>query len=178
MPSVTAILRDEQVTIVRTLEATEDLAQRIEGGESVRAEDLAEMTGCLCRVAERGHLDREEAVLFPRLEQKGLSREEGPIGIMLAQHRQAHELLDLMESAALDYGRGSPAAAARWAQLARIYMAMLRFQIEIENKVLFLMADSMLSPAEQAELAAALSPPEPRKRAPASAAAEPFQWIG
>ncbi len=46
---------------------------------------------------DRCHNRKEELHLFPRLERHGVSRETGPLAVMLAEHRAARELLDRLE---------------------------------------------------------------------------------
>jgi hemerythrin-like domain-containing protein len=68
-----------------------------------------------------------------------------------------------MGDAADAFSNGMPGAGARWADAARSYAALLRQHIDKENNVLFMMAENILSAAEQAELVAAFEKVEEEK---------------
>ncbi len=154
MNTATAILRKEHDTILRVLDATEEVARQLDRGEPVAPETLTRLLEFFRQFAEQAHLGKEEGLLFPLLEKKGMSRTSVPIGMMMAEHQQGRLLLKLMDELADAYSSGSAEAGYRWAETARIYTVMLRFHIEVENKVLFLMAESLLTEDEQEELAA------------------------
>jgi hemerythrin-like domain-containing protein len=58
-----------------------------------------------------------------------------------------------MAQASEAYKSGATGAGSRWAEAARGYCTLLRGHIDKENDVLFVMAERMLSPAEQGKLA-------------------------
>ncbi|MFZ0727462.1 MAG: hemerythrin domain-containing protein, partial [Desulfobacterales bacterium] len=62
---------------------------------------------------DKCHHGKEEKLLFPALEAVGVGREGGPIGVMLAEHRQGRELVAEMAAATADFRQGEAAAAAR-----------------------------------------------------------------
>ncbi len=178
MIAATAILRKEHETILGMLEATEDVARQLDRGERVAPEKLADLIGFFRQFAERSHLQKEEGLLFPLLEKKGMSSASGPIGMMLAEHEQGRSLLALLEEITAAYKRDASGAAQRWAEIARVYTTMLRFHIQVENKVLLRMAESLLTEAEQYDLAATFQNSEKRDEAPQFRDACPCLWIG
>jgi hemerythrin-like domain-containing protein len=72
---------------------------------------------------------------------------------MLAEHDEGRALVKQMAEAAEAYQAGKTEAASRWAAAAQGYCELLRGHIDKENNVLFVMAERMLTPAEQKELA-------------------------
>jgi len=62
-------------------------------------------------------------------------------------------LIRHMAEATNAYAAGDKAAGPRWADAATGYAGLLRSHIQKENNVLFVMAERLLSDAEQAQLA-------------------------
>jgi hemerythrin-like domain-containing protein len=58
-----------------------------------------------------------------------------------------------MAEATAAYKSGDKSAGKRWAGAGAGYVALLRAHIDKENNVLFAMAERVLTPAEQADLA-------------------------
>ena len=95
---------------------------------------------------------KEEAHLFPALEEVGVSREGGPVGVMLKEHQQGRDLVSKMKAAARQYESGDKEAAQKFTQHANDYIALLDFHIDKENKVLFPMANNHLPDSKLEEL--------------------------
>ena len=116
-------------------------------------EKLASLLEFFRLFADRCHHGKEEDLLFPLLQAKGMPRDGGPIGVMLAEHDQGRSLVKQMAEASEAYKTKVSGAGGRWAEAARGYCALLRGHIDKENDVLFVMAERLLSPGEQGELA-------------------------
>lgn len=153
MTTATAILRKEHDAILRMLDATEEVVRLLYRGERVVPEILAGLLEFFRLFADRCHHGKEEDLLFPLLERKGLARAAGPIGVMLDEHEQGRSLVREMGAAAEAYGKGDSEAGQRWAQAGRAYATLLRQHIHKENNVLFMVAENLLSEAEQGNLA-------------------------
>jgi len=153
METATAVLRKEHEAIVKMLEVTEEVARRLDVGEHVTAQTLADLLEFFRLFADKCHHGKEEDLLFPQLEKKGMPRAGGPLAVMLAEHEQGRALIRQMAQAADAYPRQPEKAGPAWAEAARAYASLLRAHIEKENHVLFVMAERMLTPSEQAELA-------------------------
>jgi len=113
--------------------------------------------------ADGCHHAKEEELLFPLLEQRGIPREYGPIGCMLKEHVQGRNYLAVVR-ANLDAARdGSPEAVTAVCSAATGYIGMLRRHIYKEDNVLFQMAIRALSPDDVTELSAGfVAPGNPR----------------
>jgi hemerythrin-like domain-containing protein len=72
---------------------------------------------------------------------------------MLTEHEHGRALIRQMAEATQAYPSQPHTAGPAWAQAARGYAGLLRAHIEKENNILFVMAERMLAPEEQAELA-------------------------
>ena len=78
MATATKVLRHEHEAILKILDVTEKVANRLERGEAVRQEVLANLQEFFRLFADQCHHGKEEDLLFPLLEQKGIPRTGGP----------------------------------------------------------------------------------------------------
>ncbi|MBI4523887.1 MAG: hemerythrin domain-containing protein [Deltaproteobacteria bacterium] len=102
--------------------------------------------------ADRCHHLREEKLLFPLLESKGIPVEGGPIGMMLIEHDEGRGYVRGMAEA-LERAKAEPQAAKTvLIENAGAYLRMLRQHILKEDEVLFMMAEDALSEEEQKTL--------------------------
>lgn len=151
MNAATATLRHEHEAILRMLDATQEVASRFQNGKEVAPETISGLLEFFKLFADRCHHGKEEDLLFPLLQQKGLPGQGGPIGVMLHEHTQGRTLIREMSEATDGYGK-TPDAGLRWADAAVNYARLLRAHIDKENHILFVMAERILSGDEQQEL--------------------------
>lgn len=163
MKTATSILRQEHEAILSMLEVAEEVGRRLEQHQTVSPETLAGLLEFFRLFADRCHHGKEEDLLFPLLEKKGLPRAGGPIGVMLSEHEQGRALVQQMAATAEAYRQGAADAGSEWATAARRYAALLRDHIAKENNVLFLMAENLLTASEQQNLAAEFEKAEEEK---------------
>ena len=163
MPTATEILKKEHQAILKMLEATETVAERLKRGERVPFETLKSFQEFFQIFADQCHHGKEENIFFPLLEARGMPKGGGPLGVMLNEHDQGRALVQEMRQAADAYGSGVEASGARWAQAAREYAALLRSHIAKEDQVLFPMAERLLSGSELEQVAEAFEKLEVEK---------------
>jgi hemerythrin-like domain-containing protein len=156
------VLMTEHRTIERVLAAVEARLAEAEGGP-VPYEFLTQALDFFRNFADGCHHAKEEELLFPLLEQRGIPRANGPIGCMLNEHVQGRNYLAVVR-ANLDAARdGSSEAVSAVYDAATGYIGMLRRHIYKEDQILFQMAIRTLSPADVAELSAGfVEPANPR----------------
>lgn len=142
-------LRDEHEGIKVALAVLDHLANEIEANRPVSLDDLAQIVDFLKTFADRCHHGKEEDLLFPALEAVGVPRENGPIGVMLADHDLGRGFIRAMGEALA----GNPVDRKAFAVAAHWYAQLLTNHIEKENNLLFVMAERQLSPEEHARLA-------------------------
>ena len=153
--TATSILRDEHKAILKMLDTTEEVSKRLKQGVAVSPEIPSGLLEFFRTFADRCHHGKEEECLFPLLQQRGLPREGGPIGVMLHEHGQGRELIRVMGETACQFAGGQKEAGLRWADAALAYTELLRNHIAKENDVLFMMADRFLSEADQSQMVSA-----------------------
>ncbi|MCJ2519997.1 MAG: hemerythrin domain-containing protein, partial [Candidatus Thermoplasmatota archaeon] len=142
----TEALKEEHRAIERALKAMEVAAEMLDLGQEVPRELLEKILEFVRGFADRCHHHKEEGVLFPYLERKGLPRDLGPIGVMLAEHEMGRGHVKAMAEAVEE------ARPRDFVAHARAYAALLRDHIAKEDNVLFPMADQMIGPVEAEEL--------------------------
>ncbi len=153
MPSATDRLRQEHQTIKGALEVAERIAAKMNRDEEVSQEEVDKLMEFICLFVEQCHHSKEEEILFPLLEKKGIPADGGPLGVMLMEHDRARGLIEEMSTAA---GNGlTPDAAKRWMQAAWNYSDLMHDHFYKEEEMLFKMADRVLSQEEQAAIAGA-----------------------
>ncbi len=150
-------LRHEHKIILVIMGTADREALSIRATGKVNAATLGKIVD-FCRVfLDRCHHGKEEEYLFPLLEQRGVAREGGPIGVMLQEHEAGRQRLQTIAAALPQAGAGDPQAAAALADDLMAYAALLLAHIDKENNVLFPMADRIFSPADQQALAQAFA---------------------
>ena len=148
----TEILMQEHRVIEQVLDCLETMAQRAEAGERVDLESAKQAIDFFRNFADRCHHGKEEDCLFPLLEQKGFSREQGPTGVMLHEHEEGRRHVRGMDQAASAIAAGNSAATADFVFHARAFTQLLREHILKEDHCLFQMTDRALSEQDQSRL--------------------------
>ncbi len=148
----TEILMQEHRIIEQVLDCLETMFQRAEVGEKVDLESANQAIDFFRNFADRYHHGKEEGCLFPLLEQKGFSREQGPTSVMLCEHEEGRRHVRGMDQAASAIAAGDPAATADFVFHARAFTQLLREHILKEDNCLFQMTDRALSDQDQSRL--------------------------
>jgi len=147
----TGVLREEHQLILTVLDVLQQVIEKGESGEW----DIDSMEECVAffrLFADACHHGKEEDLLFPELESRGMSKEEGPIAVMLAEHRKGRALVAQMAEAVAAAREDGELGPARFDSAARAYIELLRGHIFKEDNVLFNMADSMFDKPGCAQL--------------------------
>lgn len=128
----------EHEAVRLTLKILEKIGQHIdETGSIADVGHVEQLIEFFSTFVDRCHHGKEEELLFPALEQVGISREGGPVGVMLNEHQQGRDLVAKMKNELSRYRGGENDAALKFKQHADDYIALLDFHIEKENNVLF-----------------------------------------
>jgi hemerythrin-like domain-containing protein len=148
----TEALMTEHRAIERMLAVLETAAERLENGQPVRPELFREAVDFVRNFADRCHHGKEEENLFPRMQERGVPRDGGPLAVMLFEHDEGRAHVGAIAEA-IDACEGGDSSAARAiAENARGYVQLLREHIMKEDNVLFPMADRLLTPGDQQDL--------------------------
>ncbi len=147
----------EHKIILAIMEAAEREARSIQTTGKVNTATLNKIVD-FCQVfLDRCHHGKEEEYLFPLLEQRGVARQGGPIGVMLHEHETGRQRLQAIAATLPPAGSGDQQAAVALADELMAYAALLRAHIDKENNVLFPMAERLFSPVDQEVLVQAFA---------------------
>jgi hemerythrin-like domain-containing protein len=137
----TDLLMEEHLLIERALRMLLAVAERGRPGP-----EITSVLSFLSEFADGHHHAKEEAILFPALEEAGFPREAGPLAVMLQEHDLGRALITrLREFSAMD----SEAARSGFREAARQYVSLLSDHISKENSVLFRLADQAIEGPER-----------------------------
>ncbi|HHX64400.1 MAG TPA: hemerythrin [Chloroflexi bacterium] len=145
-------LIEEHEAIKVMLRVLDRVASRLENGEPVSMEHLEGMIDFIQGFTDRCHHAKEEDLLFVAMEQAGIPRDGGPIGVMLAEHKIGRDTVRSMAEAVRAYAAGDEGAGRRFTDHARQYVTLLTQHIEKEDSVLYPLADQHLTAEQQAAL--------------------------
>ena len=84
----TEALKHEHEAVKLMMRIMEAISARIRSGLKVQRQDLDNMTDFLRVFVDQCHHAKEEEIFFPVLEEAGIPKTGGPIGVMLAEHEQ------------------------------------------------------------------------------------------
>jgi hemerythrin-like domain-containing protein len=148
-------LKAEHRAIEQMLRIMEQVCIRLESSEAVDTDHLEQIVEFIQVFADRCHHGKEEDLLFVAMEEAGIPKRGGPIGVMLAEHAMGRDYVREMNRAISAYKAGDVAAMSSIAENAREYIALLAQHIGKEDNILYPMADRALSSTIQRRLAEA-----------------------
>jgi len=148
----TEILSQEHRVIENMLDEMEEQVQAAAAGQPFPRRFFDEALDFFRNFADGCHHAKEENLLFPRMKERGVPENGGPIGVMLAEHDQGRTYLKGVRENLEAAGQGDPGARQRVCANATGYIALLRQHIQKEDNILFRMARMVLQPDDVAEL--------------------------
>ena len=138
-------LKEEHQGIQLMLRILEEVCSRLGSKEKVVNEHLQNILEFIKIFVDKCHHGKEEDLLFPEMEKAGISKEHGPIGVMLLEHERGRQFVKGMSEALLKYERNTEQASLPFVANARNYINLLTQHIDKENNVLFPLGDKVLS---------------------------------
>jgi hemerythrin-like domain-containing protein len=148
----TDVLMQEHRVIELVLSCLDRMADNCDAGHSLDVEAARQALDFFRVFADQCHHGKEEDLLFPFMEAKGFSREQGPTGVMLHEHELGRRHVRGMADALNEFSLGDLSGKLVFVEHARAFSALLRQHIQKEDHCLFRMADQALSDLEQDEL--------------------------
>ena len=145
-------LREEHRVVTTALAILAAMADRAQSSGHLHVVDAEKLLEFFRVFVDRCHHRKEEGLLFPLLEEVGIGRNGGPIGVMLAEHSRGRDSVAALSMAVAAYGAGDLAAPEEFALQARLYEELLTRHIDKENGVLFVLAERHLDDATLAGL--------------------------
>ena len=146
------VLRAEHQVILRVMAVLGRLIERSKAGEGFEADALNKCVTFFRYFADACHHAKEEDLLFPVLEQRGVPRDGGPIGVMLHEHTIARKLTKVMADGLEAYAGGDGVGQNAVQVAAAQYIDLLTNHIDKEDNVLFVIGDQCMTAEDQASL--------------------------
>ena len=150
MNSLGSLMREHRV-IERAVNLLEEVALRLHREEAVDVKTLTLLLRFFKEFTDKCHHGKEERVLFPFLESKGVPREGGPIGVMFLEHDIGRRLIKALDEN-LKYINVDPEARRDIVDNALSYVKLLREHIFKEDNILFKIASELMSVDEDKRL--------------------------
>lgn len=145
-------LIQEHNDVLQMLKILGSAATKLENGADVNPLHLEAVLEFLITFVDKCHHGKEEKLLFPALINKGIAKDNGPVGVMLSEHVSGRAFIKGMSDAVTAYRNGNSSVIPEFINNARGYIILLNQHIMKENNILFRMADNALSEAEQNQL--------------------------
>ncbi|MBM3254196.1 MAG: hemerythrin, partial [Candidatus Omnitrophica bacterium] len=133
----TEVLKAEHEGIKLMLRILDKVYDKLNSTKELNRENFINILEFLKVFADKCHRGKEEDLLFPAMVEAGVSKEGGPIGVMLMEHSQGREYIRGMSEAFERFKNGNREASAKIAENAKNYIALLTEHIDKENNILF-----------------------------------------
>jgi len=143
---------EEHRVIERVLNALEKAVNRLSRGEDVYLRFFTGTTVFIKYFADGCHHKKEEIVLFPAMLENGLSKESGPVAMMLAEHEEARRLAQMLRQSVERVQAGEVRKRDAIVESAAAYIKLLRQHIVKEDKIVFPMADKVIPTTQQEQI--------------------------
>jgi hemerythrin-like domain-containing protein len=156
----TEALKREHKIILSVLAAAERQVKAIEVAGKMDSDKIEKMLDFFGNFADRCHHAKEEKHLFVALQQRGMSRDVGPIAVMLTEHQHGRNRIKAVAEALPKARTGDRAALRQVRENLAAYVKLLKEHISKEDNVLFAMADKVLTNQDQTALSAAFEKTE------------------
>ncbi|MET1128597.1 MAG: hemerythrin domain-containing protein [Thermoproteota archaeon] len=140
-------LYEDHDKILEALALLEEAVRRLESDRDV-ARTVSELLEFLSKFADQRHHGKEELLLFPELEKRGVPLHGDPIGVMVCEHGMGRYMLRNAAKALERVAKGDRDALSLLKHYVESYTSLLREHIEKENNVLFQMARELIAEGE------------------------------
>lgn len=147
------ILVDEHDSILKMIKVTETILSN-EDVAHVNIGHVEKIIDFIKNFADKYHHLKEEDVLFMEMEKYGMSRQGGPIAVMLSDHNQGRSYISLASEAVDKIKQGDQSAFGQLKENLLNYCRLLTLHIAKENNILYPMAERILPATVGTEMAA------------------------
>ncbi len=151
--SPTEILEAEHGFIAKVVSAAGLLADKLEAGQSVEAQVFQNIVEFMRVYADKCHHGKEEDLLFPLLEQRGVPMRGCPVEALIREHAMGRALVKGLAEATEAWQKGDPSAREHLIKNLRGVTELYPNHIWKEDYLLFPMSNKVLSAEDQQKLA-------------------------
>jgi hemerythrin-like domain-containing protein len=145
----TDLLIQDHKIILRALDVLQQMARRVEEGNTLDREDVEAILRFLRAFADDHHQVKEESALFPEL-RRTCCTQDPALKQMLFEHDQERSLVEGMEDALYTKKH------AEFVHFADRLVSLIRNHIRKEDTILFDIVDRLLAPEQDEKVVSAL----------------------
>lgn len=145
-------LEEEHRVIEKAIGVLKRMAEIMKTGVNPPLDDLRKLVEFLRTFADKCHHSKEEDVLFRVLEERGVPRFGGPIGVMLQEHEQGRSLIKGMLQAVEAIEKGDKHGYMAFSEKASSYAELLEDHISKEDNVLYPIGRNVLGKEDMERL--------------------------
>jgi len=128
------------------------IAENITTNNGYDLNDVEKIVDFLKTFADKCHHGKEETALFPALVMAGMSKENGPIGVMLHEHAIGRDYIKELNNAVENCKNSNTCSGELIAISLNKYVNLLHNHIQKEENILFPMANKVLNEQKQKEI--------------------------
>ena len=152
MGDITYNLKHEHRVIERALRALDGMSAKIEAGDTVPHQSIAELFEFLSTFGDRYHHGKEEKYLFPALLREGVAPRGGATDVLAREHDMERKLISELGRAVDSYSEGNAGSRASFAKTARQYVDLMVEHFQKEDRALFKLANDYLDESAKEDL--------------------------
>ncbi len=145
------VLMHEHRMIERMLKVLTAVAQKADTDE-VDVDTFEKGIDFIRTFADRCHHAKEEGEFYPLIEQRGIPKEGGPIGMMLQEHDMGRNYVKGMDEALRKFKDGDKSQAGVISRNAVGYINLLSQHIQKEDNILYPMGNRVISDSDREAL--------------------------
>ena len=147
-------LRAEHRLMERMLAAADGLNAGLQQDPSRAGPVLQRLVSLMRRFIDARHQAKEEEGLFSLLSSKGTTLESGPVRVLEADHAACRQLMEELDGAVDGVRAGSTDTLRSARATLALYVRMMRRHIAREERIVFRLTETLITPADAARLAA------------------------
>lgn len=141
----TEILTEEHKIIKIVLEIMNNISNSLKINGKFEIEHIEKIIDFIINFADKYHHAKEETALFPELINSGMSKDNGPVHVMLYEHEIGRSLIKEILSTIEAFKNGNEQAKYLIADNMDKYTQLLYAHIHKEDNILFPMANNLIS---------------------------------
>ncbi|OGC96120.1 MAG: hypothetical protein A2W25_12495 [candidate division Zixibacteria bacterium RBG_16_53_22] len=145
-------LKKEHNAVKVTLRILDRISKKLEAGERVDPLHLEELIDFFSAFVDKCHHVKEEEMLFVAMKDSFDPSDGDRIGALIKDHVSGRNFIRDLSYAVAEYRAGDARAAGAIVRFAKNYTTLLLQHIDIEDNVLYPLANKRLSEKKQEEL--------------------------
>lgn len=142
------MLSHEHKYILKVVHALSVIDEELQQGKSVDADLMQNMVHFLREYADEGHHAKEEAILFPAMEDKGVPKTGCPLAGLRAEHNKGRQLVTALDAAIASYRKNDTDAVAAMRDAISGIRQLYPNHIWKEDELVFPMVERLFSTNE------------------------------